>query len=66
MSKVISNINIYKDIEQKITFLKDIIKESFSAMQNYKIMDVISGNELNTTINSFDKLKLRIKRSKTK
>ncbi|MHC5181556.1 MAG: hypothetical protein ACYSOW_06780, partial [Planctomycetota bacterium] len=56
MSKVISNINIYKDIEQKITFLKDIIKESFSAMQNYKIMDVISGNELNTTINSFDKL----------
>jgi len=56
MSNVISNINIYKDIEQKITFLKDIIKESFSAMQNYKIMDVISGNELNTTINSFDKL----------
>ena len=33
-----------------------MIKESFSAMQNYKIMDVISGNELNTTINSFDKL----------
>tara|TARA_Y100000389_G_scaffold44237_1_gene38946 strand:- start:7490 stop:10723 length:3234 start_codon:yes stop_codon:yes gene_type:complete len=56
MSNVISNINIYKDIEQKITFLKDIIKESFSAMQNYKIMDVISGNQLNTTINSFDKL----------
>lgn len=56
MSNVLSNINIYKDIEQKISFLKDIIKESFSAMQNYKIMDVISGNELNTTINSFDKL----------
>ncbi len=56
MSNVISNINIYKDIEEKISFLKDMIKESFSAMQNYKIMDVISGNELNTTINSFDKL----------
>ena len=56
MSNVISNINIYKDIEEKISFLKDMIKESFSTMQNYKIMDVISGNELNTTINSFDKL----------
>lgn len=56
MSNVISNINIYKDIEEKILLLKDMIKESFSAMQNYKIMDVISGNELNTTINSFDKL----------
>jgi hypothetical protein len=56
MNNVISNINIYKDIEQKISFLKDIIKESFSAMQNYKTMDVISGNEINTTINSFDKL----------
>jgi endopeptidase La len=56
MSNVISNINIYKDIEEKISFLKDMIKESFSAMQNYKFMDVISGNELNTTINSFDKL----------
>jgi endopeptidase La len=56
MSNVISNINIYKDIEEKIILLKDMIKESFSAMQNYKIMDVISGNELNTTINSFDKL----------
>ena len=34
MSNVISNINIYKDIEEKITFLKDMIKESFSTMQN--------------------------------
>lgn len=56
MSNVLSNINIYKDIEKKISFLKDMIKESFSAMQNYKIMDVISGNELNATICSFDKL----------
>ena len=56
MNNVISNINIYKDIQEKIIFLKNMIKESFSAMQNYKIMDVISGNELNTTINNFDKL----------
>ena len=50
MNNVISNINIYKDIEEKIIFLKNMIKDSFSAMQNYKMMDVISGNELNTTI----------------
>ena len=56
MNNVISNINIYKDIEEKIIFLKNMIKDSFSAMQNYKMMDVISGNELNTTINNIDKI----------
>ena len=60
MSNVITNISIYKNIEEKISFLKDMIKESFSAMQNYKIMDVISGNELNTTINAFDKLSKKL------
>ena len=56
MTNIVTNINIYKDIEEKISFFKEMIKESFSALQNYKIMDVISGNELNSTINSFDKL----------
>ena len=66
MSNVISNINIYKDIEEKIFFLKEMIKDSFSALQNYKIMDVISGNELNTTINSFDKLSSNLNDIKNK
>ena len=56
MSNILSNTNIIKDLEEKIYFMKDIIKESFSTMQNYKIMDIISGNELNTTINGFEKL----------
>lgn len=60
MTNIVTNINIYKDIEEKISFLKEMIKESFSAMQNYKIMDVISGNELNSTINSFDKLSSKL------
>jgi ATP-dependent Lon protease len=54
MSNIAININIYKDIEEKISFLKEMIKDSFSAMQKYKMMDVISGNEVNSTINFFD------------
>jgi len=50
------NSNKYAEILEEIEFLQKLINDSFSPLHHYKMLDIISGNELNITISSLEKL----------